>query len=340
MRVEMQTTSDHVWEHRHVVLWLGLVTLMVFVMITVGGITRLTDSGLSMVEWRPLMGILPPLTDAEWGRVFDLYRQSPEYQKINAGMTMAEFKWIFFWEYLHRVLGRLIGLAYALPLLVFALRRQLPQGYRWRFLLLLGLGAAQGGIGWWMVKSGLIDNPYVSQYRLATHLGMALTILGVLVWTIADLIYGRAGLPRGHVAGVIGILAITIIAGAFVAGMNAGLIYNEYPLMGGQFIPIEYGFYGAMDAFENPASAQFHHRWLAAIAALGVVSLWFRAKKHSLTVPAFVMLVAVACQFLLGVFTLLYQVPVSLGTWHQAGAAALLITVLWVAHGLTRTSQV
>jgi cytochrome c oxidase assembly protein subunit 15 len=122
---------------------------MVFVMITVGGITRLTDSGLSMVEWRPLMGILPPLTDAEWGRVFDLYRQSPEYQKINAGMTMAEFKWIFFWEYLHRVLGRMIGLAYALPLLVFALRRRLPQGYRWRFLILLGLGAAQGG--YWLV---------------------------------------------------------------------------------------------------------------------------------------------------------------------------------------------
>lgn len=324
-----------------VIIWLMGVALMVFVMITIGGITRLTDSGLSMVEWRPLIGTLPPLTDAEWMRVFALYQQSPEYQKINAGMDLSAFKWIFFWEYLHRLFGRLIGLAFILPLLWFAFRRQIPHGFGRRFLILLILGGTQGAIGWWMVKSGLVDDPYVSAYRLATHLGIALTILAVLIWTIADLKHGRAILPRGHVAGVIGVLAITIIAGAFVAGMNAGLIYNEYPFMGGQLVPIEYGYYGVSDPFENPASAQFHHRWIAVLAVLGVISLWFRARKAHLSgvnlgLSGGVMMLAIFGQFVLGVMTLLYQVPVSLGTLHQAGAAFLLICVIWVSHGLMR----
>lgn len=322
-----------------VIIWLSVVAIMVFVMIAIGGITRLTDSGLSMVEWRPLIGTLPPLTEAEWLRVFALYQQSPEYQKINAGMDLSAFKWIFFWEYLHRLFGRMIGLVFILPLIWFALRRQLPHGYGRRFLILLGLGTTQGVVGWWMVKSGLVDNPYVSAYRLATHLGIALTILAVLVWTIADLMRGRAAFPRGHIAGVIAILGLTIVAGAFVAGMNAGLIYNEYPLMGGQLVPIEYGFYGFMDPFENPASAQFHHRWIAVLAVLGVFSLYMRARKASrkgvnLNLSSTMMMLAVGAQFMLGIATLLYQVPVSLGTLHQAGAAFLLITVIWVSHGL------
>lgn len=327
-----------------VVIWLMGIALMVFAMIVIGGITRLTDSGLSMVEWRPIIGTLPPLTDHEWLRVFTLYQQSPEYQKINAGMDLSAFKWIFFWEYLHRLFGRLIGIMFILPLLWLALRRQIPHGFGRRFMILLLLGGTQGLIGWWMVKSGLVDDPYVSAYRLATHLGIALTILGVLIWTIADLKHGRALLPRGHVAGVIGILALTIIAGAFVAGMNAGLIYNEYPFMGGQFVPIEYGYYGVMDPFENPASAQFNHRWIAAIAVLGVFSLWFRARKaerdgYQLGLSPVIMMLALFSQFLLGIMTLLYQVPVALGTLHQAGAAFLLIFVIWVSHGLMRYSS-
>lgn len=312
---------------------------LVFTMVVVGGITRLTGSGLSMVEWRPLMGILPPLSDAEWQRVYMLYQASPEYIHINDDMDLAGFKTIFFWEYVHRVLGRVIGLAFALPLAVFAFRKMIPQGYGFRLGLLFILGGMQGVIGWWMVKSGLVNDPEVSQYRLATHLSMALLILALLTWTALDLKDGRAPAPKGHLAGVIGILGITIIAGAFVAGMDAGKLYTEYPLMGEGFVPIEYGDEGALDAFENPASAQFHHRILALLVVLGVVTLWRRALKSGLTLRSNLMLGAVGVQFVLGVLTLLYAVPVSLGTLHQAGAATLLIFTTAVAHGLSLKSQ-
>ena len=308
-------------QHQAVMIWLFAVAAMVFLMVVVGGITRLTGSGLSMVEWRPLMGILPPLSEAEWARVYTLYQDSPEFKHINFDMDLAAFKTIFFWEYVHRVLGRLIGLAFGLPLLFFALRKMIPQGYGLRLTLLLALGGFQGVIGWWMVKSGLVDNPEVSQYRLATHLSTALLILALLVWTGLDLKDGRAPKPSGHIMGVISILAITIVAGAFVAGMDAGKLYNEYPLMGDGFVPVEYGELGAKDAFENPASAQFHHRILALLVVVGVLTIMRRALKAGLTIRAYAMMGAVTAQFILGVATLLYMVPVSLGTLHQAGAA-------------------
>lgn len=324
-------------EYTAVVTWLFTVAAMVFAMVVVGGITRLTGSGLSMVEWRPLMGILPPLTETEWLRVYDLYRQSPEFIHINTHMGVTEFKTIFFWEYVHRVLGRMIGLAYALPLLYFALRRCIPVGYGMRFTILLVLGGMQGVIGWWMVKSGLAENPEVSQYRLAVHLSMALLILSALIWTALDLKEGRAGWPGGwHAGGVLGVLAITIVAGAFVAGMDAGKLYNEYPLMGDGFVPVEYGEEGRMDAFENPASAQFHHRILALIVVLGVFSLWRRAVRAGISIRGHAMAAAVAGQFILGIATLLYAVPVNLGVLHQAGAATLLAAVIWCLHGLAR----
>ena len=322
--------------HSAVIIWLYCVAMMVFTMIVVGGITRLTESGLSMVEWRPLIGMLPPLTEAEWMRVFTLYQATPEYIHINFDMNLAQFKTIFFWEYVHRVLGRLIGLAFAVPLFIFAWRRMIPQGYGWRLIALLCLGGFQGVIGWWMVKSGLVDNPAVSQYRLATHLGTALMILGLLVWTILDLQDGRAHHPGGHLMGVMGLLAITIIAGAFVAGMDAGKLYNEYPFMGDGLVPIEYGELGLKDAFENPASAQFHHRLLAVVVVLGVFSITRRAITSGLQSRGYAVLIAVLVQFLLGILTLLHAVPVSLGTLHQAGAAILLITVIWASHGLSR----
>lgn len=321
---------------RPVEIWLFSVAALVFVMVVVGGITRLTGSGLSMVEWRPLMGILPPLSAAEWNRVFMLYQQSPEFIHINSDMDLAAFKTIFFWEYVHRVLGRLIGVAYAIPFFLFAIRKQLPAGYGFRFTLLFILGSLQGVIGWWMVKSGLAEDPDVSQYRLAVHLSMALLIFSMLIWTLLDLRHGRGTWPGGHTAGVLIILAITIVAGAFVAGMDAGKLYNEYPLMGDGLIPVEYGEMGAMDAFENGASAQFHHRILALIVVLGVVSLWRRASKTGLNGRGYTMLGLVGVQFTLGVATLLHGVPVSLGTLHQAGAAALLASVIWCAHGLSR----
>ncbi|MCE2516503.1 MAG: COX15/CtaA family protein [Alphaproteobacteria bacterium] len=324
---------------RAVMIWLFVMAALVFAMVVVGGITRLTGSGLSMVEWRPLMGILPPLNEAEWQRVYGLYQASPEYIHINTGIGIDGFKTIFFWEYVHRVLGRLIGLAFALPLAVFAVMKIIPKGYGLRLVVLLGLGGFQGLIGWWMVKSGLVDDPAVSQYRLATHLSTALIILGLLVWTALDLKDGKATAPRGHAAGIIGLLGITIIAGAFVAGMDAGKLYNEYPLMGDGFVPIEYGEMGASDAFENPASAQFHHRILALLMVAGIITLWHKALKAGLAGRGHAMLAAVTAQFLLGVMTLLYAVPVSLGTLHQAGAALLLMATVWVAHGLGRQAK-
>jgi cytochrome c oxidase assembly protein subunit 15 len=316
-------------------IWLFVVAGLVFTIVVIGGITRLTGSGLSMVEWRPLMGVLPPLSEAEWGRVFALYQTSPEYIHVNADINLAKFKTIFFWEYIHRILGRLIGLAFAVPLIIFAIKKKIPQGYGMRLGSLLALGGIQGVIGWWMVKSGLVNDPEVSQYRLAIHLSIALIILALLIWTGLDLKDGRAPPPKGHTAGVIGILAITIVAGAFVAGLDAGRLYTEYPLMGDGFVPVEYGEEGILDAFENPASAQFHHRILALLVVISVITLWWRAVKAQIVLRGHLMLGAVFAQFILGIITLLYAVPVNLGVFHQFGAATLLALTVAVAHGLS-----
>jgi cytochrome c oxidase assembly protein subunit 15 len=310
--------------------------VLVALMVVIGGVTRLTGSGLSMVEWRPLIGTLPPLTSAEWMRVFTLYQASPEYNDINYGMSLAEFKLIFFWEYFHRLWGRLLGLAFGLPLIYFAVRKMIPSGYHTPLIVLLILGGMQGVIGWWMVKSGLVADPTVSQYRLATHLSMALFIYGFLLWTGFNLAYGKAARPSGHLMGVVFIVSVTIIAGAFVAGMDAGLLYNEYPLMGEGLVPIEYGEEGLIDAFENPASAQFHHRWIAVLAVIGVLTIWRRAHKISaLRTRGMTVGLIVLGQFTLGIVTLLNGVPVWMGAAHQLGAVLLLGATLWCAHGLS-----
>ena len=325
--------------NRAIAIWLFVMAFLVAMMVVIGGVTRLTGSGLSMVEWRPLIGTLPPLSQAEWMRVFTLYQASPEYNDINYGMSLAEFKLIFFWEYFHRLWGRMLGIAFALPLAYFAFRKMIPQGYKLPLLVLLFLGGMQGVIGWWMVKSGLVSDPTVSQYRLATHLGMALFIYGMLLWTGFNLFYGKALRPSGHMMGVVTIVAITIIAGAFVAGMDAGLLYNEYPLMGDGLVPIEYGEEGLSDPFENPAAAQFHHRWIAVLAVIGVLTLWRRANRiahirnRGITVGAIVL-----GQFTLGIVTLLNGVPVWMGAAHQLGAVLLLGACLWCVHGLSQKS--
>ena len=313
--------------------WLFGMTLLVAMMVVIGGVTRLTGSGLSMVEWRPLMGTLPPLTAAEWDRVYQLYRESPEYQQLNHGMTLAAFKNIFFWEYFHRLWGRLLGLAFSLPLLVFLLRGLIPHGYGLRLGLLLLLGGFQGVVGWWMVKSGLTADASVSQYRLATHLGIALMIFSLLIWTAFDLRDGRAQGPAGHAMASLVLLGVTILAGALVAGMDAGLLYNHYPLMGNGLVPVEYGEAGLLDPFENPASAQFHHRWIAALTFGAVVVLGLKARKGQSKRRAYLVLAAVSVQFILGIVTLLHGVPVSLGGMHQAGAVILLGCLLALIHG-------
>ena len=306
--------------------------ILVAIMVIIGGVTRLTGSGLSMVEWRPLIGILPPLTESEWLRVFTLYQASPEYQQVNTGMDLAGFKVIFFWEYVHRVWGRLLGVAFSFPLLFFWLKKRIPQGYGLPLLCLLALGGFQGVIGWWMVTSGLVDNPAVSQYRLATHLSIALVILMLLLWTALNLRFGRSRRPSGHAAATLLMVALTIIAGAFVAGMDAGLLYNEYPMMGGGLVPVEYGENGLSDPFDNPASAQFHHRWIAVLAMLAVAGLWLSGLRKGLGILVHIMAAIVTGQFLLGLTTLLLGVPVWAGALHQAGAVLLLSIVLVVAH--------
>lgn len=322
--------------NRPIAIWLFIMAVLVALMVVIGGVTRLTGSGLSMVEWRPLIGTLPPLTSAEWMRVFTLYQASPEYNDINYGMSLAEFKLIFFWEYFHRLWGRLLGLAFGLPLIYFAVRKMIPSGYHTPLIVLLILGGMQGVIGWWMVKSGLVADPTVSQYRLATHLSMALFIYGFLLWTGFNLAYGKAARPSGHLMGVVFIVSVTIIAGAFVAGMDAGLLYNEYPLMGEGLVPIEYGEEGLIDAFENPASAQFHHRWIAVLSVIGVLTIWRRAHKISaLRTRGMTVGLIVLGQFTLGIITLLNGVPVWMGAAHQLGAVLLLGATLWCAHGLS-----
>ena len=333
------TDNTKLMTNKPIAIWLFVMALLVAMMVVIGGVTRLTGSGLSMVEWRPLIGTLPPLSQAEWLRVFTLYQASPEYNEINFGMSLAEFKTIFFWEYFHRLWGRLLGLAFGLPLIYFAMRKMIPDGYRTPLIVLLILGGMQGVIGWWMVKSGLVADPTVSQYRLATHLSMALFIYGLLLWTGFNLAYGKAARPSGHLIGVVGIVSATIVAGAFVAGMDAGLLYNEYPLMGDGLVPVEYGEEGLSDPFDNPASAQFHHRWIAVLAVIGVLTIWRRAHRNpALAKRGALVGVIVLGQFTLGIITLLNGVPVWMGAAHQLGAVLLLGATLWCVHGLSRTN--
>ena len=328
---------------RAVGYWLVVCALMVLVMMQVGAVTRLTESGLSMAEWRPLIGWLPPLTQAEWERVFDLYRQTSQYQLMNEGMALAEFKTIFFWEYVHRLWGRLIGLVYVLPFFFFLLRGQIPQEHRKHLWYLLGLGALQGVIGWWMVKSGFVDRVEVSQYRLAVHLGLAVFILGYLFWMAYSFLYpieaGRAPVKRSfRRVGALAHVAIffTVISGAFVAGLNAGLIYNEWPLMGGSLVPEDYW---GMDPwwinfFENPEAVQFDHRMMAYVTIAVVAWLWIWSRKQALAPRARLSVNCLAgmlaVQVGLGIATLLHFVPLSLAVLHQAGAGITFVMSLWV----------
>lgn len=318
-----------------IVVWLFFNALMVFAMVMIGAITRLTESGLSMVEWKPLIGALPPLNDAEWNRVFGLYQQTPEFQKVNFWMDLGDFKRIFFWEWLHRLWGRLIGLTFALPLLVFWIKGMVPKGYNLKFLGLLLLGGLQGFIGWYMVTSGLVDEPAVSHYRLALHLSIAFIIFGFLLW------YGFALKPVARVPdralwlyglATLAFVGIAIVWGAFVAGLDAGLVYNEFPLMGGQIVPPDFDKYGSFFAniTENHTGVQFFHRWIAVTAALVVLSFWLHAVLKGKNFAALhIMAAMVFVQVGLGIATLLSQVYLPLAAAHQAGALILSALVLF-----------
>lgn len=326
--------------------WLLAVASLVFLMVVVGGITRLTESGLSITEWKPITGTIPPLTEADWQEAFRKYQQIPEYQLINQGMSLADFKFIFFWEWVHRLLGRVIGLAFALPLLWFAVKRAIPQGYGLRLIALLALGGLQGAIGWWMVASGLVDRTDVSHYRLATHLLTALFILAGLIWTALDL-KALAQDPKAQPARLTGfsiavaiVLAIQLLFGAYTAGLNAGLASSDWPLMNaaaGQFLPQASLEGSAFHILTNdPFVIHFVHRWWAWVAVVALVLLARRVKAAGARPAAIAIHSSFGTQILLGIATVMTHVNITLAVLHQAVGALVVAATVWGMHILGR----
>jgi heme a synthase len=326
---------------RHLRVWLATGAAMTFLILVIGGITRLTQSGLSIVDWAPIMGVVPPLSEAQWVEAFDRYREFPEYQVLRRGMSMDEFKFIFFWEYLHRLAARAIGVAFLVPFLVFWARGYFNRPLLGRVGALFLLGAAQGVMGWYMVMSGLVDDPAVSHYRLAAHLSIALLILGWCVWLMRELSVApgaRAAAEPGvrRWVAVLGVLtAVQIVWGAFVAGLRAGLFYNTFPLMAGQLLPPT-GLSPGVSLREiaaNPTLVQWVHRLLGTVL-LAATAVFFVRVRRVATDPQTrgfnaALLALMAGQYALGVLTLVYQVPVALGVAHQA--VAVVIVGVWVA---------
>lgn len=333
-------------QNRTVAIWLLICCGLVFAMVVLGGFTRLTGSGLSMVDWRPLMGWLPPMSDAEWQRVFELYQQSPEFLKVNSHMDVDAFKGIFWLEFLHRLLGRTIGIVFLLPGIFFFAKGYIKPSEWPKYLLMFVLGGMQGVLGWYMVKSGLVDMPHVSQYRLTAHLVAAFIIYSYMFWIAMSLLFPNNGNNKhpwyGKSLALTILTAVTIISGGFVAGLKAGKIYNTFPMMGDYWVPP-----GTMalepfwrNFFDNMTTVQFDHRVLAITTLFVVIGFWFKARKSDLPArsrPAVNALLHTAVlQVALGITTLLLSVPVILGATHQ-GVAMLLFTVsLYILHSLRR----
>ena len=332
--------------------WLGAVAALVFVMVLVGGATRLTESGLSITEWKPVTGTLPPLSELEWRSEFLKYQMIPQYRELNAGMTLAQFKTIFWWEWTHRLLGRAIGVAFLLPLLWFLWRGAIGPGLRGRLWLIFGLGALQGAIGWWMVASGLAGRIEVSQYRLATHLLLACLIYVAIVWTALRLSPGASTAPprRIRVSAIVLLVLVLlqIYLGALVAGLRAGLIYNTWPLIDGALIPKASAlFFHApwwRNLFENTLTVQFDHRMvgyaLFIVAILHVVDVARTARGGPALTGALMLASAVTIQAAIGILTLVHHVPLALALLHQGMAMVVLTIAVGHAERLTeRTVQ-
>lgn len=329
-------------------LWLIVLFVLVAAMIALGGATRLTGSGLSITEWKPVTGAIPPMDAAAWQAEFDKYQQIPQFRLVNPDMALAEFKTIYLWEWSHRLLGRLIGMVWALGFLIFWLSRRLPTGWVPRLLVLGGLGGAQGAIGWWMVHSGLSgEMTRVASYRLATHLGLAFAILGLIAWYVMSLARPeaqmmrarRAGEPRlfSMTTGLVHLTFLQILLGALVAGIDAGRQFPGWPTMGGYWIPdtIWDPALGWRNFFENPALVQFIHRMSGYLVAIFAVVVWRRSRRspHPVTRGAYtVMLAAVAVQVFLGIMNVLHLSPLPLALAHQVGAVALFTLILRARH--------
>ncbi|MEA3245179.1 MAG: COX15/CtaA family protein [Gemmatimonadota bacterium] len=342
----MDTTLDR----RTIGRWLAIWAASLFVLVLVGGGTRLTESGLSITEWKPVSGVIPPLTSAAWQAEFDRYKQIPQYAQMNAGMTLSQFKGIFWWEFIHRFWARFVGVVFVVPLFWFWIRKRLPRDLIPHLAALGVLMGLQGAMGWYMVASGLTQRINVSQYRLAAHLSLALVIYLYTVWTADRLLHsndhiegtgdgeratGFGSGTRRMLACLLGLAAVTVVSGAFVAGLRAGHIYNEFPLMGAGLVPAEYAMMSPAwkNLFENPAAAQFNHRWLAIATLLAVGAFWFRARpgtEGTMRRRLDLVFVAAAIQVALGVTVLLLSVPVAVGVAHQAGAL-LVLTALTLA---------
>ena len=324
--------------------WLMFVAALVFTIVVVGGITRLTESGLSITEWRPVTGTLPPLNDAAWAVEFDKYKQIPEYSQINgpAGMTLTQFKSIYFWEWVHRLIGRIIGLAFALPLAWFWLKKSIPAGYKPRLLALLSLGGLQGAVGWWMVSSGLAVRTDVSHYRLAVHLLTALFILGGIVWTVLDLkALARNPLAKpakltGFAGIVLMVLFVQLLFGAWVAGLNAGYASNSWPLMNDRLVPdgidMSRGLFSALA--NDPFLTHFVHRWWAWVAVLALIMLARRTKGAGAHSASIAIHSAFGVQILLGIATVMTGMNILLAVSHQAVGALLVAATVWGAHAI------
>lgn len=326
-----------------IAVWLYGCAAMVFAMVVLGGLTRLTGSGLSMVEWRPVTGILPPMDAAAWQTLFDQYRTSPEFRRVNFWMTVDDFRSIFWLEFLHRLWGRLIGLVFGLPLVYFLIRRWIDPMLGIRLIVLFILGGAQGLLGWYMVASGLVDRPDVSQYRLAAHLMLAVALYGYLLWTALGIGTRRAHQSRYrfHFGLVIAGIALTMTWGALVAGLDAGHIYPSFPLMNGRAIPAEILTMAPwpIDLTENAVTVQFLHRVLGIALVVVVLALWWRGRgglRHRVRALEW-LAAAVLIQVGLGVATLLAGVPAALAAAHQAGGLVLLTSAVYAAHVWQRT---
>ena len=318
-------------DRRLVAAWLFLCAALVFAIVLVGGVTRLTRSGLSIVEWQPLIGVLPPLSTQDWEALFARYRETPEFRQVNFDMTLEGFKGIFWWEYIHRLLARGIGLVFLLPLLLFQFARKLERRLAWQLWGIFALGALQGAMGWWMVKSGLIDDPKVNPVRLAAHLGIALAIFSAELWIALDLLFPRKFPLAKLETALPAVVFLMALSGGMVAGLRAGSAYQTFPLMNGHLVPPEALMLEPWwrNFLYNMATVQLVHRAFFWLLSVLILAAWWRAR-HMLSGHA--LLAAFVLQGTLGVSTLLMGVPVGLGAAHQGGAVLLLAAALWHAH--------
>ncbi len=332
-----------------IAIWLLICCAMVFAMVVVGGVTRLTDSGLSIVEWQPIVGTMPPITQADWDILLEKYRATPQYQQVNKGMSVDEFKTIFWWEYIHRVLGRLIGLAFFVPFVYFLLKKQINRTLGWKLAGIFILGGLQGFMGWYMVMSGLVNDPHVSQYRLTAHLGLAFIIFAAMFWVALGLLSPER--EKSHATentknlrrfsfSLSTLIFVMVLSGGFVAGIRAGLAYNTFPLMNGYLIPPDLFVLEPWyrNFFDNITTVQFDHRLIAWTLAFLVPLFWFKSRRAELSgttrIACYSLLLMLTVQISLGIATLLHVVPVPLAASHQGGALLLFAASLWVSHRL------